>query len=1785
MYRFGCGEGALGECVACSNANMDEYYTGPGALTNACPVQSCVLQSACPMGQYRYGCGCGSSQGACVDCTNALPGEYYVEEERGTNRSALINDNCTIAPCDRLARCSIGQYRHGCQGNQVGSCIACTNKATSEYYTSDGGLDGECDVATCDRVQCEPGQYRLGNCGDADTVNMTRANNNFQCLQCPKGWYSADQSSATQCTECQPGSYQDEEGQTLCKPCASGHYCPRGASAELPCLSGSYSSQPGLTHTSNCTTCPAGSACPTGSIMYVACLPGSFSALSGQATCSLCDPGTFQVATGATACERCESGHYCLEGAAAALPCPAGTRTNQALAVMTSVDDCISCEPGAYCPIGSPGALSCSAGTFNNAPQQASCRPCAAGSYQNEEGATACKNCAPGHWCSASEQIPCSLNTFNANRSSHLITDCQRCPPRTSTLDKDAATNPDDCVCGDNYYRAFADHVRRRRGCALHPQGGAGCCTCPVGTACPGGTPLSDLPLKRGYFRLNESSADVRRCPDAGANCTGRNECPSSSSGCYGGPNATQGCMPTLTGVFCRLCESDDHYYVQATPLKAAHCLSCAGVMKRAFTTEGNMVALWIVGAVVLTMITLTLCCARGMPVWLHARRRRLQQLLARVWHKAAREYTVLNKLKIMIGFYQIVTKVERIYDVYLPAEVRALLQFFQVFISLGLEGVPLTCVGAVGFHRELIFWMIVPLITFAVVVLVAYMRAFVLQMSGQRQPVSASSPFERILPIFLRVAFLAYPVVTSIAFEAFSCHVFDDGAGSWLVADVSIKCESSEHSAIKQTAWFAIVAYPIGMLATNAVLLFCSRSAISSKQPTRLSRALGFLHREYKPAVFFWELMEMARRFLLVGLFVIVPYDRGSLMQIGLATLTSMVFFFVQQNAEPFNKRSDNHVALAASFSIIGVFFCCVFLKISTLTELEQINELLSVEQHTTYVFDTLPLTAILIVCVISSLAVSSVLVLFQASEDARRTMHEVHLAKARRLVVINKRGNEVMATVHSIGASLAFHLFLSHTWDQGQDEMRVVKQKLLEMLPDLSIFLDVDDLKEGAGGEYVDKSSVVLVFCTERYLKSRACARELFKALLERKPMITVLEPAAKRGGLTREQITHVLTLETFPSAIPPATRPSHGPSRDGIEAVCEDWSAKWKLDDEVTSWGHTRRPSGAEILKALFEHPPIEWNRFSALQDVTMRLIAERLLVNESFKETFVKGEIGRVQIMLPPPVEERHFHLYCSPHNLGAEQLGLELHELIQSSGAAGSAALLVTSDLKQLRSCDFMLLYLTSATWTSGTTSTQYAEEVVAAVKAGVTLLPVHEFPSALEANEVRRACDFDAFWRDGWTPKHLLVSEFNIYRQIAIALKAGAWRRPGLMQVALKLAEGGLPRQPVKGHPEMQPGSPNESSTRLTESGVVSVRLWSASRLRCGGDGTSLADPYVVTRLGDIELSCRPCEATLDPIWEDALLEFELPRLADASAKRLLLHVRNHDAFRMDDDLGNVSVALSRLADSDLLQFTEELSKQGTLTFSVAWRACEITPQPASSRMSRVSSRHSSGERVSRVSKFLSGRVRPGQQGDDLESTVHCAPLPGAQQLPVPAANGNVHKLRESVHGAYFDTHLDSLDADLGAGAGAGEATHATRRSHKQDIESILRPAIISRVLRPKAAGGRKASVLSGDVEMPPTQWGLARKQRAASRLPPAKQKLPLVLMPLAVPPDPDVEPAACVEARETLSEPSTFLTIVRRNEGGAGASVGSRWRGGRRSSSGLGRRSTNEAVTMPVQV
>ena len=66
-----------------------------------------------------------------------------------------------------------------------------------------------------------------------------------------------------------------------------------------------------------------------------------------------------------------------------------------------------------------------------------------------------------------------------------------------------------------------------------------------------------------------------------------------------------------------------------------------------------------------------------------------------------------------------------------------------------------------------------------------------------------------------------------------------------------------------------------MGNIILFSVLLWLSREAISKGRETKLSSAIAFLYREYTPAFFWWELVEMTRRLIFVGVFVTVKQAR----------------------------------------------------------------------------------------------------------------------------------------------------------------------------------------------------------------------------------------------------------------------------------------------------------------------------------------------------------------------------------------------------------------------------------------------------------------------------------------------------------------------------------------------------------------------------------------------------------------------------------------------------------------------------------------------------------------------------------------------------------------------------------------------------------------------------------------------------------------------------------------------------------------------------------------------
>ena len=626
-----------------------------------------------------------------------------------------------------------------------------------------------------------------------------------------------------------------------------------------------------------------------------------------------------------------------------------------------------------------------------------------------------------------------------------------------------------------------------------------------------------------------------------------------------------------------------------------------------------------------------------------------------------------------------------------------------------------------------------------------------------------------------------------------------------------------------------------------------------------------------------------MGRRLVLIGL---VAIRRGSVEQLAYGAIISITYAIVQASASPFVHFSDDMFATACSMLLAALFLVLLVFKSHELAQTSDVQVVMSVEQKSDHYMDPVAFNASLLAICSGALLLLAATTVGQISAFARQVRKERRLAVARRLRYVSngheveigpprafeddaERLEEQKRQMRSASSPLGrwgrpklaqesivsaraesltpylvqtddartpssdetrtvsrpkpyFHVFLSHVWGTGQDQMRIVKQRLLEMIPDLKVFLDVDDLEEiGDLETYVGHTDFILVYCSKGYFHSKNCVRELMAAAWQAKPIIALVEHGSEKGvGLNNGEII----------------------------------SALMAAQTSYTKWGFNNEALDAETLYShLFQFPAIEWNRIGHFQDVTMRLIAERFLPDAiSDNDVFVDRELRQHNLSkLKKP--RAKYHIGYSSHNPGALEL---LEELAKSRRYAlrlqgehtgerkrrrfysrfgtrsteasddvdapsplrrlgaratsfgihaaakeaspvrtpkkGGYVLLATDKPEDIKQCDRFLLYLTARTWTRGDEeSAALAESVSTAMQQGVEVLLAHEMPGSGGQTE-RDACEFGSFFScpDGATPLDLL--QRGIYRDIAVALRGGPWREASMTLMAMALGQKSL---------------------------------------------------------------------------------------------------------------------------------------------------------------------------------------------------------------------------------------------------------------------------------------------------------------------------------------------------------------------------------------------------------
>ena len=591
------------------------------------------------------------------------------------------------------------------------------------------------------------------------------------------------------------------------------------------------------------------------------------------------------------------------------------------------------------------------------------------------------------------------------------------------------------------------------------------CEPCPTGATCSrSGLTIDMLTIQHGYWRLSNTTADVRLCPDHSTVALWR----SKPTGCRGGEGAGEAlCRPGLGGIYCMACSAalaETHYYHNVEK----ECLECAE------TIPG---VVWLlVSVLVLGLVVLLL--RRHAGVTLRGRISSLHQALGRSL-KALQELrasalwaSLAVMARSLIGFYQIVSEVEEVFVIQLPLKVVQLIKSFS-WLDLHLTNlVQLDCNGLGGYTTNLLMNAVMPVLLLLLTVLVAFACEAALTLNRGRELLRGAAL--RALPWMLFITFLVSTDICAYAFRAFRCECFGDE--SWLRADYSMQCTTNgcsddaeatmtpEWLAARQTAWTVLWVYAMGVPCAYAVLLFHERNIIVAEEVAPLAGALAFLHDGYRPTCFWWELINVLRKLLTVGFATLIM--PGSMDQLVIVLMLVLGFLMLQLRVKPYRAMDVALLAIVEEMSLMMFVVLCIIVKAEhiLLQSPDEVAER-TARLHTQFFYDTEVIANTMVGSLVVSVSVAAAFGLRRAGPIVLRGWQ---VAFASNMDYVSNRGPSAAERQKAtrVAARAKFHAAL-----QARAVVLEVPELILEEEADLNPVL-VGEMEEAKAEVRLDKA-----------------------------------------------------------------------------------------------------------------------------------------------------------------------------------------------------------------------------------------------------------------------------------------------------------------------------------------------------------------------------------------------------------------------------------------------------------------------------------------------------------------------------------------------------------------------------------------------------------------------------------------------------------------------------------------------------------------------------------------
>jgi hypothetical protein len=300
------------------------------------------------------------------------------------------------------------------------------------------------------------------------------------------------------------------------------------------------------------------------------------------------------------------------------------------------------------------------------------------------------------------------------------------------------------------------------------------------------------------------------------------------------------------------------------------------------------------------------------------------------------------DKLRTPLIVFQILTQYIGVTGLRVPLLYRDFLRWLEA-ISIDFSWLlSVGCVVQVSFYQRLLLNTIAPFGCAAILCCtysIVYYRntattvSFNRQINADRRERLEKSLAKHVL-MFLAMTFLIYSTVSTVIFQTFACDKIPNG-GSYLRADYSVSCRTRKHTVYKVYSGVMILVYPIGIPALYAYLLWQQRKQLhtSSDASTQARdndvslRKTRFLWQTYKPAVYYWEVVECVRRLLLTGTMVFIFPNSTAQPAIACLLAASAVVLVLWWN--PHADSMDARIYVLGSIIVFLSVFLSLLVKV----------------------------------------------------------------------------------------------------------------------------------------------------------------------------------------------------------------------------------------------------------------------------------------------------------------------------------------------------------------------------------------------------------------------------------------------------------------------------------------------------------------------------------------------------------------------------------------------------------------------------------------------------------------------------------------------------------------------------------------------------------------------------------------------------------------------------------------------------------------------------------------